>query len=718
MFSAPAVAGAGACGFGCGMLLQEALRRLSESGGSRTDPKASLQKSTSSSGISSAKMIQWAKRASASATTSNYVNIPFKRTLKDAWVMLDVNGDGELSQEEFVDTCIIQLHFDLSEAELIRIFKSADADGNGVLTQSEFMNAIVGKAFFSNLVSLAGKSNSTFQVKVDYNFDVSTNDNYKETDTTLFYGKYSSIRTTLDYGYHVNYTKERQEWQDSVISQVSERTAAQSNPWIVFTCGPMGAGKGYALSWMSTRGYFPIEGMVHVDPDYFKSRMPEFKGYIERKKEAGTMCHRESAFMQEIAQETAMQSRQHVWIDGSLKDAGWFGQVFDGIRKRYPHYRIAIFYVWASEDIVRERCADRARKTGRAIPEELMQASLQEPKDSLAALIPKADFVARIANNSTEPHLEAVETIDRSHSWAVIQKHFANPDVQAHEFPNHLLPLTLQTSPDVLHQCLTISRGGTNSKRTTFELDVGKLGPDILAAWSQISSQTKFELTGSAVHHTPINPDMRKNRGLCEAAATQAWIYESGSQGLGSTRAVQTGWASNKDLSAIIDTSSSFMSPGSHLRSESTPLLESAWEVATPTPTPQDRRDAKMRFQVAEEIAKLINNFLLGGGFVYFDKDGGIAQMQFHATKNSSSLDLISRMQFDSRVDMPPQIVEELKRKNRWASPNIDFFLKRGVTSYAWCVPGEVICGHVMPPSGAFAFLFGNGQALYFPVLE
>ncbi len=31
---------------------------------------------------------------------------------------------------------------------------------------------------------------------------------------------------------------------------------------------------------------------------------------------AGTACHQESCYLQEIAQEVAMRERQHVWVDG------------------------------------------------------------------------------------------------------------------------------------------------------------------------------------------------------------------------------------------------------------------------------------------------------------------------------------------------------------------------------------------------------------------
>jgi hypothetical protein len=70
------------------------------------------------------------------------------------------------------------------------------------------------------------------------------------------------------------------EWQDWAIETVVARTSPQSHPWVVYTCGPMGAGKGYTLSWMSRHGYFPIEDIVCIDPDHFKKMMPEWGGYV------------------------------------------------------------------------------------------------------------------------------------------------------------------------------------------------------------------------------------------------------------------------------------------------------------------------------------------------------------------------------------------------------------------------------------------------------
>lgn len=97
-------------------------------------------------------------------------------------------------------------------------------------------------------------------------------------------------------------------------------------------------------------------------------------------------CHcAESAYMQEIAQEVAMRHRQHVWVDGSLSDGAWFSKVFQDIRKRYPHYRIAIIHITASEGTIRERIQQRAALTGRSIPESQIARSLECPEQSIKA---------------------------------------------------------------------------------------------------------------------------------------------------------------------------------------------------------------------------------------------------------------------------------------------------------------------------------------------
>ena len=156
----------------------------------------------------------------------------------------------------------------------------------------------------------------------------------------------------------------------------------------------------------SSNGHFPLESIVHIDPDHFKGVMSEWKPYVQKAKndhsiQAGTLCHHESAYIQEIAQEAALEANQNIWVDGSLKDGKWFTKVFQDIRARFPAYRIGIFYVYASEAIIRQRIKVRQEQTGRSVPEQQLMASLDAPDRSLGMLMPHVDFVARINNNDS-----------------------------------------------------------------------------------------------------------------------------------------------------------------------------------------------------------------------------------------------------------------------------------------------------------------------------
>ena len=101
----------------------------------------------------------------------------------------------------------------------------------------------------------------------------------------------------------------------------------------------MGVGKGYVLGWLSARGLLPLEKISKIDPDHFKKLMPEWPYYVKTSmKTAATLCHKESGYIAEIAQDLAMKNNMNVWIDGSLKDHEWHMHKFKRIRERHPQY--------------------------------------------------------------------------------------------------------------------------------------------------------------------------------------------------------------------------------------------------------------------------------------------------------------------------------------------------------------------------------------------
>eukprot|EP00501_MAST-03F_sp_TOSAG23-6_P002591 GSMAST32.ASY1.ANO1.2732.1 assembled CDS len=338
--------------------------------------------------------------------TPNHSFVDIK-LLERIFLDLDRDGDGLISRDEFREICSNTDYLNLSPEEVERVFRCMDRSERGVLNFKQFKKAIRRRRFMSSIVSTY-HVNFLFKVMPNYDYTKSTAVNYKSGDKT-FHGDFASIRKKLDYSYHVNYCKKRQLWQDAVIKSVASR------------------GESYALSWMSRFGYFPLEDIVHVDPDHFKRLMPEWKGYLEHDNEtAGTHCHLESAYMQEIAQEVGLQDSVNMWIDGSLHD------VFTTLRLRFPQYRIAIFYVYCSEQEVRRRIV---------IPESMIQNSLDSPIKSLRLLTPKCDFVAQINNEGPTPILEAFETIDRSGRWQLISNQFSTDATHPLDFPEILSPL-------------------------------------------------------------------------------------------------------------------------------------------------------------------------------------------------------------------------------------------------------------------------------------
>jgi len=256
-----------------------------------------------------------------------------------------------------------------------------------------------------------------FSVAEDYDFTKGTTDNYKSITEPEFFGLYKDIRETqIDYNYHAHFTMERQLWQDEYISRVVDRAPGSvGSPWLIFTSGGMGVGKGYVMEWISNQNLFTHERFVFVNPDYFKGVMPEYKLYTAAGQPEGTMCHKESNLMDEIAQSAALRKNKHVFVDGSLRDSGWYvgtkerPGLLPRLKKQYPHYKIAVLHVqFGSLDDVEgvkaslQRQLDKraAGPEGRTTPFDLAFDSIQQSENTVELLREAGitDFMASINN--------------------------------------------------------------------------------------------------------------------------------------------------------------------------------------------------------------------------------------------------------------------------------------------------------------------------------
>jgi len=312
------------------------------------------------------------------------------------------------SLDEF-KKAVAHLHLQMKISDVDAIFSQYDSKFPGVIKSRNMQETVRHHSRWN-----FGSSDPTRTEHRSYDYTKSTNENYG-VDELVFHGKYRDIRRRMDYSYHTNYTKARQLWQDAIISSLFTTSSPQKNPNLIYTCGAMGVGKGYVMRYLIANGYFPSKQMVRIDPDYFKTLMPEWMEYVKRDcATAGTFCHRESTFIQEIARKVALSMRQHTLIEGSLRDHVWFRGVFNDIKTRFPEYTITIVHVYAPAHIVRERILKRASETGRNIPDHLIQKSLIDCNDSVKFLSNKVDFVVKVNNNRGRiPQVDALEQNDK-----------------------------------------------------------------------------------------------------------------------------------------------------------------------------------------------------------------------------------------------------------------------------------------------------------------
>ena len=185
-----------------------------------------------------------------------------------------------------------------------------------------------------------------------YNYDLSTEANHAVSvdecggldKVPPFVGKYVKERGNIDYTYHKYYSNKRQLLQDELLQQFLDTVVhdAANNmtcdrpakPWLVFTAGPMGAGKGRTMQWLAKHGLFPLSAFVRVDPDTLRAMLPEIASYQHiAPATAGYLTQKEVGYMSEILTLDALNEGKNVLVDGSLRDANWYLNYIKKLKK-------------------------------------------------------------------------------------------------------------------------------------------------------------------------------------------------------------------------------------------------------------------------------------------------------------------------------------------------------------------------------------------------
>lgn len=156
--------------------------------------------------------------------------------------VMDENGDGGISREEFVNGLMALKEIDITTIECERLFSVIDSTHSGVVSSDEFIQEVHRYRWLKSVVRLYHRSlNCVFETKADYDFTKSTNENYAfhpegaDSAEQAFFGEFADIRATRDYQWHNNYMKTRQLWQDRVVKSCLGKTEPQARPWIAYS---------------------------------------------------------------------------------------------------------------------------------------------------------------------------------------------------------------------------------------------------------------------------------------------------------------------------------------------------------------------------------------------------------------------------------------------------------------------------------------------------
>ena len=153
---------------------------------------------------------------------------------------------------------------------------------------------------------------------------------------------------------------------------------------------------------LASRGLFPLQSYIVVDPDEIRSHFPEYHVYATQSpKRAGELTHREAGYVTEIVTAAAMERGYNVLVDGSLRDHEWYRKYFASLRGKYKKLRIAILHIIAPADSIFERAVNRGKDTGRVIPVETLEMSLKQVPISVKELAPVVDFFCEIDNSTS-----------------------------------------------------------------------------------------------------------------------------------------------------------------------------------------------------------------------------------------------------------------------------------------------------------------------------
>ena len=201
-------------------------------------------------------------------------------------------------------------------------------------------------------------------------------------------------------------TPEREALHRQIIEDTFKDAAPSDNPTVMFMGGGSGAGKGTLLK----SGFVEIpDGSATIDSDSVKARLPEYKEMLDNggpeAKDAAAYAHKESSNLANRMTGIALESKFNYIDDGTGAELSKMEKKIQQAKE--AGYRTEAAYVTIQIEEAVRRAAERAKRTGRNVMENVIIEKHKKVSRTLPIIAPKLDSVKLYDNSGSKPVLIA-----------------------------------------------------------------------------------------------------------------------------------------------------------------------------------------------------------------------------------------------------------------------------------------------------------------------
>lgn len=215
------------------------------------------------------------------------------------------------------------------------------------------------------------------------------------------------------YSSNHGYTKERQRLHNQIVQGIVDSASSPKNgekPIAILMGGGSASGKGTIRSSMVIPR-LQSEGIsIGIsDCDDIKEQLPEYEHFKTQDVESAAFrVHQESMDIAMEAFDALIKNHKHLLFDGTMKSVNKYTKMIDKLRQ--AGYQIQIIGTDVPIETARQRSQQRAKATGRGVPDNIIEMTHGGFASTYSELIPMVDSYSLYDNSGDHPVLIQDET--------------------------------------------------------------------------------------------------------------------------------------------------------------------------------------------------------------------------------------------------------------------------------------------------------------------